>query len=312
MDDGQALLRAILREPAEDTPRVLYADYLDENGQPARAEVIRVQIELAPHRTRPRGGRSNIPSHRCVECNTLWTRWENDGTWSLACADAEPCCDNVAMGEQIVPLDAATVELFCRESNLLARNWQTWFREAVPGRMSNQGPIPYFVLTDRRFVNIEVTRGFISGVTLSADTFIGDGVRCDACLEGMTDCETGVVECRRCDSTGILCEPIAGDLFAKHPITTVVFEDREPGQFVNTKQWYWGEETSATTYARNSLPSELFRRLRVLPSYTPNRTHIYQTRREAIGAASAVAVRHGRELAGLPELTPSAAPSESS
>ena len=31
----------------DDTPRLVYADWLDENGQPERAEFIRVQCELA-------------------------------------------------------------------------------------------------------------------------------------------------------------------------------------------------------------------------------------------------------------------------
>ncbi len=47
MTDGDALYRAILASPEEDTPRLVYADWLDENGQPDRAEFIRVQIELA-------------------------------------------------------------------------------------------------------------------------------------------------------------------------------------------------------------------------------------------------------------------------
>jgi uncharacterized protein (TIGR02996 family) len=45
--DGDLLLRAICENPAEDAPRLVYADWLDENGQPERAEFIRVQIELA-------------------------------------------------------------------------------------------------------------------------------------------------------------------------------------------------------------------------------------------------------------------------
>lgn len=46
MNDGDALLRAILAHPDEDTPRLMYADWLDENGQPERAEFIRLQILL--------------------------------------------------------------------------------------------------------------------------------------------------------------------------------------------------------------------------------------------------------------------------
>ena len=47
MTDGDALLAAILAEPDEDTPRLMYADWLDEEGEYERAELIRAQIELA-------------------------------------------------------------------------------------------------------------------------------------------------------------------------------------------------------------------------------------------------------------------------
>jgi uncharacterized protein (TIGR02996 family) len=47
MSDEEALLAAIAAHPEEDTPRLAYADWLDENDQPARAEFIRLQIELA-------------------------------------------------------------------------------------------------------------------------------------------------------------------------------------------------------------------------------------------------------------------------
>lgn len=47
MSDGSALLRAILDDPDDDAPRLIYADWLDENGDPARAAFIRAQIKLA-------------------------------------------------------------------------------------------------------------------------------------------------------------------------------------------------------------------------------------------------------------------------
>src|SRR5687767_2099915 len=47
MSDAHALLAAIRAAPDDDAPRLVYADWLDENGQPARAEFIRVQCELA-------------------------------------------------------------------------------------------------------------------------------------------------------------------------------------------------------------------------------------------------------------------------
>lgn len=50
MDDGVSLMRAIVAQPEEDTPRLMYADYLQELGGKVnyrRAEFIRLQIEAA-------------------------------------------------------------------------------------------------------------------------------------------------------------------------------------------------------------------------------------------------------------------------
>ena len=45
--DEQAFLDAIRAEPDDDTARLVYADWLTENGQSDRAELIRVDIEWA-------------------------------------------------------------------------------------------------------------------------------------------------------------------------------------------------------------------------------------------------------------------------
>jgi uncharacterized protein (TIGR02996 family) len=47
MTDGSAILRAILDNPDDDAPRLIYADWLDENGDADRAAFIRAQIKLA-------------------------------------------------------------------------------------------------------------------------------------------------------------------------------------------------------------------------------------------------------------------------
>jgi uncharacterized protein (TIGR02996 family) len=43
----EGFLQAIVENPDDDTPRLVYADWLDEHCEPARAEFIRVQCELA-------------------------------------------------------------------------------------------------------------------------------------------------------------------------------------------------------------------------------------------------------------------------
>ncbi|MBN9122599.1 MAG: TIGR02996 domain-containing protein [Planctomycetes bacterium] len=45
--DFEGLLRAVFADPDDDTPRLVFADYLDENDQPHRAALIRVQCERA-------------------------------------------------------------------------------------------------------------------------------------------------------------------------------------------------------------------------------------------------------------------------
>lgn len=42
-----ALLQAIIDSPDDDGLRLVYADFLEERGEPERATFIRVQIELA-------------------------------------------------------------------------------------------------------------------------------------------------------------------------------------------------------------------------------------------------------------------------
>jgi uncharacterized protein (TIGR02996 family) len=47
MSTADAFLRNIRENPDDDTARLVFADWLDENGDPERAEFIRLQIELS-------------------------------------------------------------------------------------------------------------------------------------------------------------------------------------------------------------------------------------------------------------------------
>ncbi len=59
MTEQGALLQAIRQSPADDSVRLVYADWLEEHGQPERAELIRVRCPddrtSRPRRTRRRG-----------------------------------------------------------------------------------------------------------------------------------------------------------------------------------------------------------------------------------------------------------------
>jgi uncharacterized protein (TIGR02996 family) len=61
------LLKAVFANPDDDLPRLVYADWLDENGQGERAEFVRVQCELAkiPVKTLgPADGNEELSLHR--------------------------------------------------------------------------------------------------------------------------------------------------------------------------------------------------------------------------------------------------------
>jgi uncharacterized protein (TIGR02996 family) len=46
-NERRGLLDSVAENPGDDTPRLVYADWLDENGEPNRAEFIRAQIRLS-------------------------------------------------------------------------------------------------------------------------------------------------------------------------------------------------------------------------------------------------------------------------
>jgi uncharacterized protein (TIGR02996 family) len=58
--DFEALVRAVFRNPEEDTPRLVFADFLEENGQSDRAALIRYKCELAREKPNTRRHRELV------------------------------------------------------------------------------------------------------------------------------------------------------------------------------------------------------------------------------------------------------------
>lgn len=72
-----AFLQAILERPEDDAPRLIMADWLEENGEEARAEFIRVQCELAKYG-------DNMPENTVVpyrQIDALRTWHIDPSTW---------------------------------------------------------------------------------------------------------------------------------------------------------------------------------------------------------------------------------------
>lgn len=57
MTEKEGLLAAIRAAPDDDLPRLVYADWLDEQGEDERAALIRWQIEHRVEYTRPKAGK---------------------------------------------------------------------------------------------------------------------------------------------------------------------------------------------------------------------------------------------------------------
>jgi uncharacterized protein (TIGR02996 family) len=67
----EAFLQAIIDDPDDDTPRLIFADWLDENGEPERAEFIRCSATSVAGCSSDR--RRSLP--RRVGVETQLERW---------------------------------------------------------------------------------------------------------------------------------------------------------------------------------------------------------------------------------------------
>lgn len=104
-----AFLGAIREAPDDDTPRLVYADWLDEaGGDPAHAELIRLQCRLATHE------RVSVDEVRLPG---------RDKTRGLGADPFPP--GYVRFGER--------TKLYRREKQLLARNYRRWASLGPPG-----------------------------------------------------------------------------------------------------------------------------------------------------------------------------------
>lgn len=192
--DYRAFLVRILDANTDDTPRLVFADWLDEHGRPDQAELIRVQCELR--------------------------RYENPDRIATAGVDADlpPLLVAVQMTAQVCYLDRLTSRRDALiESN--GREWvkSLWERWATPGF----GP----VTTDWWF-----DRGLVHTSVAFDDWFGGACTQCEG--RGQVTSAHGPNfryedRCPRCEGTGF--RPGVGRRAVReHPVGGVIFHDRAP------------------------------------------------------------------------------------
>jgi hypothetical protein len=84
---------------------------LEGCGMPEIVEALQIAEREIIRLDRPTYAVERIPTHRCKVCGCLWILWQfktEPPSWSLGTNEkCGPCCDNVAMGDQIETLAEA-------------------------------------------------------------------------------------------------------------------------------------------------------------------------------------------------------------
>jgi uncharacterized protein (TIGR02996 family) len=128
MTDDTALYRAIVARPEDDTPRLVYADWLEENGREQEAEFIRLECRLETAtpdqpeyadlldrqeelrlwlQTHAPGPRLNFGKRLYVESGNAWWRWTSRGFPQLQTFAAD---GHVRPGSRSIRAFAAALE----------------------------------------------------------------------------------------------------------------------------------------------------------------------------------------------------------
>lgn len=236
MTDADALLAAILADPADDTVRLAYADHLDESDQHDRAEFIRDSvIVLSRHTDCPtrlndlRSGRP-VPL-RCGACGYCSARQRAESYYSRACWMTGV---NYAVAFEPTPLD---------------------------------GPLP-----TGPGLTLVVSRGFVSEVTCDFATLFGGP--CGRCrgqgrlYENRTGdrfvTERDMGDCPTCDGKGHT-PGVAAELFRRHPVqgVTLVGLEPRPVLFPNNRQTrYVWDVDSRDRASPSTIPHALWEDIR--------------------------------------------------
>lgn len=278
MSDADALLAAVLADPANDLPRLVLADYLDDRGGPGdadRAEFIRIGCALAASDLKP-GEDASVGAYA----------YERKG-WLPH--DPHP------RQKELLRLSA----LQCRERELIARHASEWLPPglgylAFTGSATNSAAFATF------------SRGFVSEVRCTLSRFADGG--CGAGCQVVAGRDKRVVYesagpdsrwvvCPGCDGTGHIAG-IVHDLFARHPVERVVLTDRVP--LANP----FGGETCSWSLAGavdrpDAIPYPLYRLLD-----DDGTAAFYPTADVARDALSTACCDFGRAAAGLREPVP--------
>lgn len=203
-NDNPALLAAILATPADDLPRLVYADWLDENGEGERAEFIRLAVEI--ERLGGYYGACKVAHPNAI----------------VGCGSCEACKITRRMDVLIEDGDPHDITAGWQ----IAPQWAWSYRE-----YEQVAPCPEAI----------VRRGFVHTVVCTLADWVGG--ECERCggsgmsereYHGVTDSDGG---CPTCSGTG-RTSGIGPAVVRSHPVEAVRVTDREPFESEGTWSWY--------------------------------------------------------------------------
>jgi uncharacterized protein (TIGR02996 family) len=297
--DHKSFELAILADPADDTVRLVYADWLEENGEPERAAFIRVQIALA---------RAPDTSH-CTELSA---------SWCPVCEDCICPSPEDAKDSDSCPLHARLSphagDLYTQQHALWAerlpdgytRGYHWFTRElGFSAELDGAGMPP---TGNPRAV---VRRGFVAEWHGELREFYGGS--CGRCRVPHVGVSSGVVVhdvggghlvtgvCGVCAGTG-RTEGAAAGLFRAHPLTDVRLVDREPRRYpmrsmadqVGTWAFVAISDDGDFAASPEAIPMGIREKMSDWPAIG------YAAPAAAHAALSRACVAYGRGLAGLP------------
>ncbi len=272
MSDEQALLRTIIKNPNADTPRLVYADWLDEHAEPprtcaapgcVRGTVYKLGTAYdSTHEKCPTchgtGTVSDTNTERAefirVQCELARTPvLESDYPLCVACGgdglatgppESRPCrkCDST--GKQDHKRYKHARRLLNRERELLAAHGREWARvpwglgDAFDAFDEHGKPTPHF------------RRGFVGRVGVPALSWVCERVaaKCKRCdgkgWYSFRGAEFGYEEewCAECNRTGTVQVWRVTDwalaVARVHPVQRWECADREPHLNIGGYRWY--------------------------------------------------------------------------
>lgn len=167
--EGRALLAAVVATPDDDTPRLVAADWLAENGDEDRAQLIRLQCRLHPYRLARAAGL------RCTAASAVWCPVCGD----CACPDRED-----RMDDPFCPLHAPDSPHDNYRAPA-AEEWRLWAAavtrvtvEATPPGCEWHGLYPnrrrgcWAAPSGTPLLSFGLSRGFVDRVRADQDDFL--------------------------------------------------------------------------------------------------------------------------------------------